>query len=53
MNEPNIKVNYSVSPAPTFMVALVAQVKETDALIEKFCRTNKNAVYLEDLDGPC
>ncbi len=38
----------AVKPSPS-RARLVAEVKETDALLESFCRTNANTIYIDDL----
>jgi hypothetical protein len=38
----------AVKPSPS-RARLVAQVKQTDALLESFCRTNANTIYIDDL----
>lgn len=38
----------AVKPSPS-RAKLVAQVKETDALLGSFCRTNANTIYIDDL----
>jgi lysophospholipase L1-like esterase len=38
----------AVKPSPS-RAKLVSRVQATDALLEAFCRTNENAVYLDDL----
>ena len=48
----------AVKPSPS-RAKLVPQVKQTDALLESFCRTNTNTIYIDDFtpmlnatDGP-
>jgi lysophospholipase L1-like esterase len=38
----------AVKPSPS-RAKLVAQVKQTDALLESFCQTNANTIYIDDL----
>jgi hypothetical protein len=38
----------AIKPSPS-RAKLVPQVKQTDALLESFCRTNANTIYLDDL----
>lgn len=38
----------AVKPSPS-RARLVPQVKQTDALLESFCRTNANTIYIDDL----
>lgn len=38
----------AVKPSPS-RARLVPQVKQTDALLEAFCRTNANTIYIDDL----
>jgi lysophospholipase L1-like esterase len=38
----------AIKPSPS-RARLVAQVKQTDALLESFCRANTNTIYIDDL----
>lgn len=38
----------AVKPSPS-RAKLVPQVKQTDALLESFCKTNTNTIYIDDL----
>jgi lysophospholipase L1-like esterase len=38
----------AIKPSPS-RARLVAQVRQTDGLLESFCRTNANTIYIDDL----